>query len=134
MELQSALRKSTAHRDYFQRRHAIREIAQVCTPSGSIIAVVSKGDDELIDWPRRCGWHFPRQANGDYAGYHPADSQQAIAHLEELRNAGATHLLIPKDAFWWLEFYAEFTQHLQKSYRLATYHEGVCIIYRLAPL
>src|SRR5947207_15858862 len=76
-------------------------------PADAVVAVVSRGDHELLDLGGRLAWHFPRREDGVYAGYHPADSAAAIAHLEGLRDRGAEFLAFPATALWWLEHYAE---------------------------
>lgn len=91
------------------RRHADRA-APVC--------VVSKGDEMAVRFRGRLlGWHFPQTEDGTYAGYHPADGREAIAHLEHLRDRGAQYLLIPDPFLWWLDHYTELRQHLARSYR-----------------
>ncbi|HZT08337.1 MAG TPA: hypothetical protein VFC51_15030 [Chloroflexota bacterium] len=90
----------------------VREVVQTIVPAGAIVAVVSRGDDDLLDFDGREGWHFPRNADGVYAGYHPADSDEALAHLELLRAKGAGYLLFPSTAFWWLDHYVDFAAHL----------------------
>ena len=68
----------------------------------------------------RRAWHFPQTPGGEYAGHYPGDADEAIAHLEELRERGAEYLLIPGTSLWWLEHYAEFRHHLEQRYeRLA---------------
>ena len=53
---------------------------------------------------------------GGEADYYPSDSTEAIAQLERLRE-GAGFLLFPATAFWWLEHYTEFEEHLESRYR-----------------
>ena len=53
------------------------------------------------------------------AGFHPADSNTAIAYLEEARAGGATYFLLPQTFIWWLDHYAGFKRYLEESYRLA---------------
>ncbi len=79
----------------------------------------------------RQAWHFPQTEEGVYAGYYPASSAEAIAHLEELRAKGAEFLLFPKTAFWWLEHYGEFGQHLKSHYRVLLHREDACMIFAL---
>jgi hypothetical protein len=86
-------------------------------PEGATVAVVSKGDSELVDLPGRRGVHFPQSADGGYAGHHPADSGEAILRLDAARGRGAQYLLFPATASWWLEHYAEFRRHLDEHYR-----------------
>jgi hypothetical protein len=100
-------------------------------PPGSIVLVVSKGDDALLQLQDRRGWHFLQREDGVYAGYHPANSTAAIAHLEELRARGAQYLLIPSTALWWLDYYQEFRQHLENRYREVFGQEDTCRIFAL---
>src|SRR5262249_54757021 len=60
----------------------IRQAAYSHVPAGASVIVISKGDEELVQFDNRDAWHFPQDAEGDYAGYNPGDSAEAIAHLE----------------------------------------------------
>ncbi len=101
---------------YPQVRRRIREVVDAELPTGSVVVVVSRGDDMLLELGPRQGWHFPQTIAGVYAGYHPADSWQAIAHLEDVRRKGADYLLFPSTAFWWLGFYGDFRKYLELHY------------------
>ena len=68
-----------------------------------IVVVISKGDDALLEWAGRRGWHFPQDATGGYAGYYPANGRNAIVHLEVLRARGARYLVLPATSAWWLD-------------------------------
>ena len=105
-------------------------MAQNTLPLDSKVLVVSRGDDELLRLGDRCGWHFPRTETGVYAGYHPADSAAATSHLEGLRGQGAEFLLLPNTSFWWLDYYAEFRQHLEEDYR-KVWGDETCVIFDL---
>ena len=114
-----------------------RLIGRVCeivnggVPRGAIVAVISRGDQELLAFDRREGWHFPRTEAGVYAGHHPADSKAAIAHLERVRTKGARYLLIPRTSFWWLEHYREFNDHLLRRYRCVLRDDRTCVVFDL---
>jgi Sulfotransferase family len=108
----------------------IRAAVQGCTPAGARVLVVSRGDGEMTRFEGRDGQHFPQTPDGDYWGYHPADSQQAIEHLEALRIAGGEYFVLPSTAFWWLDFYCDFRQHLDTTYR-RVWDDAHCIIYYL---
>lgn len=101
------------------------------TVPGATVAVVSKGDSELIDLPGRRGVHFPQTPDGSYAGHHPADGAAAIDRLDAARGRGAEYLVIPASAFWWLDHYPEFRRHLDEQHRLIR-DEETCVLYRLA--
>jgi hypothetical protein len=108
----------------------LRSAARSAIPADATVLVASKGDEDLLDLGDRPGWHFPRGEQGWYAGHHPADSEQAIHHLDSLRAAGAQFFIIPSTAFWWLSWYAAFRDHLETAYRRA-YQDSDCIVYDL---
>jgi hypothetical protein len=109
----------------------IREVVCDTLPLDSTVAVVSKGDDELLDLYGRRRWHFPQSEVGLYAGHYPADDEEAMAHLESLRAKGAEFLLFPATAFWWLEHYGGFRRHLEGRYREVVEREDTCLIFDL---
>ena len=109
----------------------IKDLVQITVPNQSTVLVISKGDDDLVDLRGPVAWHFPRAVTGKFAGCYPANSAEAIEHLEQLRAQGAEYLIIPSTSFWWLEFYTDFMAHLQQRYRIATFQEDACIVYRL---
>lgn len=91
--------------------------------------VVSRGDEALLRFEGRHGWHFPRALDGRYAGYHPADSTAAISHLEELRRLGAEYFVLPSTAFWWLEHYEDLRRHLDRYQVLV--RDDDCLVFHL---
>jgi hypothetical protein len=97
-----------------------RAVASALPAGAGPVAVVSRGDDELVSLPGHVGWHFPQTDDGVYTGYHPADSDAAIRLLEEVRRRGARHLLVPESSSWWLDHYVGFRDHLATRYHLAT--------------
>jgi hypothetical protein len=109
----------------------VRQMVSREVPRGSIVAVISRGDDELMTLDGRRGWHFPRTEKGVYAGHHPADSKAAIAHVEELRTRGAAYLVIPRTAFWWLDHYKEFGEYLERRCRCAWRDERTGALFAL---
>ena len=104
------------YRNYHRLPQHMTELVRSAVPAGARVLVVSKGDDVLIDLGICEASHFPQDVTGGYAGFYPADSSAAIAHLESLRAKGADYLLLPQTAFWWLDHYAGFRDHLQNHY------------------
>ena len=94
----------------------------------SVVAVVSKGDERLLDVGAEA-WHFPRASDGGYLGYHPPDDAWAIGHLDEVRARGAAYLVVPVTAFWWLEHYRRFADHLDRNYAVVAEHQRMCVVY-----
>jgi GT2 family glycosyltransferase len=122
------------HRTTEQYQHLTEEIQQIVhssVPQGSTIMVVNKGDEALLELGARTTWHFPRMDEENiYAGYYPANSYSAISHLESLRKKGGNYLLLPRTAFWWLDHYKEFEDHLRNNYKIIIQHES-CMIFGL---
>jgi GT2 family glycosyltransferase len=108
---------------------SVREAVEQHVPAGAEVLIVSRGDRELIRFASHRAAHFPQDGGGSYAGHHPADSAEAIAQLERLREAGAQFLVFPPTARWWREHYEEFAAHLDRRYeRIAA---ADCEIYAL---
>jgi hypothetical protein len=110
-------------------RH-VQEAVRAAVAPRAIVLVVGKGNDDLLKLEGRTGWHFPRDKEGAYAG-NPVDSADAVARLEAFRASGAGYLLFPEPAFWWLEEYKGFKQHLDKHYT-RIHGDEHCIIYQLS--
>jgi len=107
------------------------EFVRGAVPADATVAVVSKGDAELLAIDGRAAWHFPQRTDGTYAGYHPIDSAGAIAHLEELREKGVDHIAFPAPSMWWLDHYEELRQHLESNYREVSQDPDAGIVYAL---
>jgi GT2 family glycosyltransferase len=120
--------------DYLNYRRLLVQIRDRVTselPPGSVVLVVSRGDEELLGLDGRKGWHFPRSEDGSHQAHNPPDSASAIQHLEELRARGAEYLLIPSTELWWLDHYEDFRKHLESSYPLVLQDEETCVIFGL---
>lgn len=98
----------------------------------AIVAVVSRGDEALVELGGPSAWHFPGAVDGSYAGEYPATGPDAVALLEDVRRRGATHLLVPAPSSWWLTHYEELRGHLASCYRLVNSLEGTGALYDLA--
>ena len=109
----------------------IRDCIRLHVPPGSAVLIASKGDQELVRLDGYRAWHFPQTDTGLYAGHHPADSAEAIAHLRHLCSRGARYLVFPWTGRWWLEYYGDLARHLDTVHELALSEDGVCIIYEL---
>lgn len=122
------------HNDYAALKQQIRRLVSAHVPDKATVLVVSRGDDELLALENSAsrGWHFPQHGKNVYAGYYPANSSEAIAHLEALRAQGAEFLLLPRPSFWWLDYYTEFKAHLNGRYQNLLPQNDTCMIYHLS--
>jgi GT2 family glycosyltransferase len=112
------------------RARVVRRVTEHVAP-GQGVLVISKGDDELVTFEGWRGWHFPRGADGGYASVYPADGDEAVLQLEAQRAMGARYLVIPRPAFWWLEFYGSLARHLEGRCRRVVQDEEACVIFEL---
>jgi len=108
----------------------VRAAVAETVPDEAAVLVVSRGDRELVALGRRAASHFPQDPRGGYLGHHPHDSDDAIAQLERLRAGGAAYLVLPETAYWWLDHYRGFAEHLRGRYEAAG--RDACTIFELA--
>ena len=62
----------------------------------------------------------------------PQDDAAAIAELERLSYPKASFIVFLWPAFWWLEHYSGFREHLHKNYRVALQNDRL-IVFDLCP-
>ena len=115
-------------RAYGEMVGRLHDLVHRYVPQGAIVAVVSKGDPDLVSFDGRQGCHFLQDSNGRYAGYHPRDSAAAIEQLEALRAQGAEYLVVPATSNWWFEHYVDFGNHLRGYETVAEEAEAGTIV------
>jgi glycosyltransferase involved in cell wall biosynthesis len=118
---------------YREAVERVRAQVRATVPEGSQVLVVSRGDETLLRLGPREAGHFPQSPTGFYAGHYPADGAEAVAHLEELRAAGARYLVIPAEAGWWLQHYRELRELLEREGELLAGDPEVARVYALPP-
>jgi GT2 family glycosyltransferase len=118
--------------DYLALQQRLRHEIAEHVPAGAVALVMSKGDEVLLELPGVSAWHFPRDADGRYAGAYPADDAEAIAQLERLRSLGADYLVVPAPSSWWLDHYRGFAEHLGERYRRVADVAGTGTIFELS--
>jgi glycosyl transferase family 1 len=133
-ELDALDARCEALREQLWRRKVVDDVRAFVKrelPFGSYVLVVSRGDEELVSFPAHRGGHFPQVAGGAYAGHHPADSSEAIAHLAALREAGAEYLIVPATSGWWLEHYEELARHLEDDHLRIASEDGSYVAFAI---
>jgi hypothetical protein len=118
--------------EYESLMERLRETANSVIPRNATVLVVSRGDDELLHIGPRRGLHFPQDEFGRYPGYHPEDSDAAIAMLESMRTRGAEYFLLPNTSFWWLDYYDGFKEHVEGNYSQIVSDDD-CMLFELTP-
>ena len=95
----------------------VRRLVTETIPEDTVVLVVSRGDEALLELGPRTGWHFPRDDSGEHAGYYPADSAEAVERLQKLRALGASHIVFPSMELWWLDHYRGLHEYLEANHR-----------------
>jgi hypothetical protein len=85
-----------------------------------ILGIPTRGDGNVLPFLER---------DGVYWGA-PADDASAISELERMRRAGATRIAFSWPAFWWLEYYKEFTRYLDGRFSCVL-NNGHLLVYEL---
>ena len=116
--------------EYGKLIEGVRETANAMVPRNATVLVVSRGDEELLRIGPHRALHFPQDEFGRYAGYHPKDSDAAIAALEQMRARGGEYLLLPSTSFWWLDYYEGLRKHLEENYP-AVASTADCMVFEL---
>ena len=102
----------------------LRRIAttvQNVTPPDAVLGTVTKWDPTLLRLSGRRGRNFPHDT-----GY-PPHSAAAVAHLEEQRADGLSHLVVPSASLWWLDHYEGLAERL----RTPVHADPDCLIFDL---
>ena len=111
-------------------RERIRAVAREGLHPGAVVAVVSRGDDELLRLDGISAWHFPQIEDGTFAGYYPSDGVDAVRQVKLIRAKGADYILFPQTSFWWLDYYGDLKSHLEANCRLVS-RSDTCIVFAL---
>jgi hypothetical protein len=119
--------------DYDQQVRAVIALCGEVVPADAVVAVVSRGDDRLLEIGGRDVWHFPADDNRSWAGFHPADDAHALDMLQVARGRGVDHLVIPEASRWWLDHYEGFSVHLREHHAVVADEVGVGAVVALSP-
>ena len=101
------------------------------TPPNALVVAADNGDPTVLYYAERKGWHF-LEKDGIYDG-EPKDSAQAIVDLEELRKRGASYLVFTSNTSWWLDYYEQLGQYVQRTATLMD-ETSEFKIYKLNPV
>lgn len=116
--------------EYSRIVQRFQEIVSTTVPRDAIVLVPSRGDEALLELGQRRGWHFPQDPSGKYAGHYPEDGSAVVAHVQDLTAAGAGYLAFPHTSLWWLDYYGELRQYLERQGKVLTEQDD-CIVYEL---
>lgn len=123
---------STDEKRFAYRELVERVVAKVAdmVEAGSVVAVITRGDSALLALAGMTAWHFPRNDDGSWAGFHPANGREAVSQLHDLQRKGVRYLVIPTPSSWWLDFYDEFRDHL-RSHAQESFSDADMVLFDL---
>ena len=116
--------------EYSRLVQRFQEIVSTTVPRDAIVLVPSRGDEALLELGQRRGWHFPQEASGKYAGHYPEDGSAVVGQLQDLIAAGAGFLAFPRTSLWWLDYYGELRQYLERQGKVLADQEE-CMVFEL---
>ena len=108
----------------------LRELLAEHVPASAVVLVASGGSPEMLRLGDFTSWHFPRADDGSLAP-NPGNAPALIATVGHLQHQGATHLLFPKRARWWLDLYPAFEAFLRGRQRVVVEDEICGILFEL---
>jgi GT2 family glycosyltransferase len=117
---------------YDETRERLRSLIATETSGQDKVAIVTRGDDALLEQAGRRTCHFPSTAEGAYAGGYPKDSAEAIKQIRELSKGGCTHLVFPESSRWWLDHYEDLRSWLEGEATMVANQQGTGVIYSLS--
>jgi hypothetical protein len=93
--------------------HMTKILEQLRVRDGDVVLL----DEEETGYEVDRGRHFVPfpESQGGYGGP-PASDAEAIEEIERLRSAGANYFVVAWPAFWWLDHYSRFSEHLITRY------------------
>ena len=97
-------------------------------PPVTPVAVLSSGDERVVQLARRETWHFPHDASGNFAALE--DPEVALRQLEDLRSSGLEFLVVPRETPW-VAHYPEFLDQVEQRYRCVARQRYLCTVYDL---
>jgi len=117
----AVLRKGGVSWNWEYRVHlSAQEIAKFVQLSDTFILVDQGAFTSQISAGHRTIPFLER--DGQYWGPPPNDAT-AIHELERLRRAGAASIVFAWPAFWWLDYYSDFTQYLRSNFHCTLENE-----------
>lgn len=111
------------------RQQRFVEQLEKLAPPGTRFLLVDEAYFGDQQFPQRKAIPFPNR-DGQYWGA-PRDDDDALLELERAADCGASLLVIAWPAFWWLEYYGRWKEHLRREFRCLA-EDDVLVVFDLA--
>ena len=111
----------------------VRESVEAHVPPGATVLLDTGGWNDLLDVGDRTAWPFP-QRDGHYVPGHEISGEQAIDALEQLKEEGASYLVVPGGApitVLAARHFRDLQNHLESRYSTVLRDGGRAVIFKL---
>jgi hypothetical protein len=108
----------------------LTELIDQLLPDTAKVAVISSGDERLVQLGNRITAHFPPTFLGT-DGSESHHSDQDISALEEMREQGFEYLVIPYISPSWLDLHPEFFDAVERRYPCVAQRRNVGSVFEL---
>jgi predicted O-methyltransferase YrrM len=103
----------------------LREDLTALLPPGSVLILAD--ENRYRDQLKADRFVLPfLERDGQYWGA-PPDDATAIRELERLRRSGASFLAFARPAFWWLDYYSEFSAYVRANFPCSLENERLVV-------
>ena len=108
----------------------VTELVDRLLPDNASVAVVSSGDERLMQLGGRVTVHFPPMlTNTDSADSY--DSGTKIAALERMREDGVEYLVVPHISPSWLDLHPDFVGEVERRFPCVVRRRNVGLVFAL---
>jgi hypothetical protein len=109
----------------------LTEFVDCLLPANAKVAVVSSGDERLVELGNRVAVHFPPNFLGT-DGSDSHDIGQEIEALEQLREEDFEYLVIPHISPSWLDLHPDFFEAVERRYPCVASRHSICSVFELS--
>jgi glycosyltransferase involved in cell wall biosynthesis len=102
-------------------------------PADGFVLIASGGDDSFLSICGRYSEHFPRTPAYVHEAVDASETDRLVAHLDEGRGAGATHLVVPAAERPWFDRATGLARHLE-TVGTRLHDDDKCVIIKLQPV
>jgi hypothetical protein len=107
-------------------KRAARELSEAAAPGATVIVADDPDQWAAIQFVSERHFLPFLESEGQFYGP-PADDNNAIRELDRLRQEGARYIVFGAHAFWWLDYYKEFHNHLRSNYECTLENERLVV-------
>jgi hypothetical protein len=109
----------------------VTELVDRLLPVDASVAVVSSGDEHLMQLGGRIAVHFPPMLTNTHSA-NSHDGSREIAALERMRRDGVEYLVVPHISPSWLDLHPDFVGEVERRFPCVARRRNVGLVFALA--